>query len=206
MAHIVVEGPIGVGKTTLAHRLSEAFDAALVLEVVEDNPFLAAFYDDPSRFAFSAQTYFLLSRFRQAAQVEQGTLFHHHVVGDYLFDKDWIFASLTLHGAEWDLYRDLYAALRPRLTQPDLVVHLNADVDTLLQRIARRGRPFEAKVEPSYLERLIDAYAQFFRSYDGRVLHVDAGPIDIVESVDDLTTLIGDVARSVGGILAEAHT
>lgn len=193
MAHIVVEGPIGVGKTTVARLLANALDAGLVLEIVEENPFLASFYEDRSRFAFNVQAYFLLSRYRQAADIDQGTLFHTHVVSDYLFDKDWVFASMNLVGAEWDLYQGLYETLRPRLATPDLVVHLTADVDTLLRRIALRGRAFEAAFDPAYLEQLIDAYGRFFRSYDGPVLHVDAAAIDVVSSRIDADALLDTI-------------
>jgi len=108
MANIVVEGPIGVGKTSLTRLLAEAIGARQVLEVVEENPFLASFYQDPGRYAFSTQSFFLLSRFKQSQELGQGSLFARHVVADYLFDKDWIFASLNLQGDEWELYQDLY--------------------------------------------------------------------------------------------------
>ena len=158
MAYIVIEGPIGAGKTSLARLLAAPLQARLVLEVVEDNPFLAPFYKDPERYAFSAQTFFLLSRYKQLQDLAQGALFFEHTVSDYVFDKDFIFASLNLRGDEWTLYRELYAQLKPRLPQPDLTVYLRATPDLLLQRIAKRGRPFEKDIEASYLRALGAAY------------------------------------------------
>ena len=142
LAYIVVEGPIGGGKTSLSRLLSETLQARLVLEVVEENPFLAPFYEDPARYAFNAQVFFLLSRYKQILDLNQGALFFEHTVSDYLFDKDFIFASLNLAGDEWALYEELYTQLKPKLAAPDLVVYLRAAPDLLLQRIAKRGRVF----------------------------------------------------------------
>lgn len=195
MASIVVEGPIGVGKTSLSRLLAEEIGARLVHEVVEENPFLAPFYRDPQRYAFSVQTFFLLSRFKQVQELGQGSLFTRHTVADYLFDKDWIFASLNLQGDEWELYQDLYRNLQPKLTQPDLVVYLRAEPDLLLTRIAKRGRPFERDMDVGYLRRLGEAYDAYFAHY-ARPLHViDAADVDFVERPEDRAALLGDVLQ-----------
>ncbi|HEX7004838.1 MAG TPA: deoxynucleoside kinase [Trueperaceae bacterium] len=196
MSYIVIEGVIGVGKTSLSKLLAETLGARLVLEVVEENPFLASFYESPERYAFQAQTFFLLSRFRQLQQLDQQPLFERHTVADYLFDKDFIFASLNLQGAEWELYRELYSHLRPRLTTPDLVVYLRADPELLLERIALRGRPFEREIEASYLRRLGEAYDQFFSQYMGPYTVVEAESVDFVTSERDRRLLLDTILQN----------
>jgi len=193
VAHIVIEGPIGVGKTSLSRLLAEELDAQLVLEVVEENPFLAPFYHDPENYAFKVQVFFLLSRYRQLLDLNQGALFVEHVVSDYLFDKDAIFASLNLSGAEWELYQELYRQLSPKLSPPDLVVYLRAEPDLLLQRIAARGRPFERDLDASYLRRLSRAYNDHFQHYPGRVLSLDAAAYDYVVSPADRVAIVNRV-------------
>ena len=190
MSYIVIEGVIGVGKTSLSKLLAETLGARLVLEVVEENPFLAGFYESPERYAFQAQTFFLLSRFRQLQELDQQPLFQRHTVADYLFDKDFIFASLNLQGAEWELYRELYEHLRPRLTTPDLVVYLRADPDLLLERIALRGRPFERDIEAGYLRRLGEAYDAYFAQYPGPHTVIEADSVDFVASESDRRDLL----------------
>ena len=195
MAYIVIEGPIGAGKTSLARLLAEQLQARLVLEVVEENPFLAPFYEDPERYAFSAQTFFLLSRYKQLQDLAQGALFFEHTVSDYLFDKDFIFASLNLQGDEWALYRELYAQLKPKLPQPDLVVYLRAAPDILLRRIAKRGRPFERDIEASYLRALGAAYDDLFEHYAAPRHTVEAAAYDFVEREPDRERLVGDILQ-----------
>lgn len=193
MSHIVVEGPIGAGKTSLSHILAEEIGARLVLEVVEENPFLAAFYEDPQRYAFNVQAFFLLSRYKQLQDLHQNGLFFEHTVSDYLFDKDFIFASLNLAGAEWELYRDLYRQLRPKLSRPDLVVYLRAEPELLQGRIAKRGRPFERGMDAAYLRRLGEAYDAYFEHYDGPLHVVEAADWDFVENEADRERLLREL-------------
>ncbi len=197
MAYVVIEGPIGAGKTSLARLLSEQLQARLVLEVVEENPFLASFYEDPGRYAFSAQTFFLLSRYKQLQDLAQGALFFEHTVSDYLFDKDFIFASLNLRGDEWALYRELYGQLKPKLPQPDLTVYLRAAPDLLLQRIAKRGRPFEKDIGASYLRALGTAYDDLFEHYGAPLHTVEAAAYDFVEREPDRQRLVEDILQLV---------
>ena len=191
MATIVVEGPIGVGKTSLSRYLASELGARMVLEVVEENPFLAGFYGEPERFAFQTQVFFLLSRFRQQMALAQDVLFHPHTVADYLFDKDFLFASLNLSGSEWELYRELFEQLKPRLPRPDLVVYLRADPELLLARIAKRGRSFEHAIDPDYLARIGEAYDELFRHAPYPVHVVEAGDVDYVASEADRRALLG---------------
>ncbi|MEX2535389.1 MAG: deoxynucleoside kinase [Trueperaceae bacterium] len=196
MSYIVIEGVIGVGKTSLTRLLAESLDARLVLEVVEENPFLAPFYESPERYAFQVQTFFLLSRFRQLQELDQQPLFERHTVADYLFDKDFIFASLNLSGAEWELYRELYGQLRPRLTTPDLVVYLRANPELLLGRIARRGRPFERHIEADYLKRLGLAYDEYFAQYQGPYTQIEAESVDFVTSESDRRLVLDQILEA----------
>ena len=193
MSFIVIEGPIGAGKTSLSRLLAEELEARLLLEVVEENPFLAPFYADPERYAFSVQTFFLLSRYKQVQELTQGSLFFADTVADYLFDKDFIFASLNLRGDEWRLYGGLYKQLRPRVPRPDLTVYLRAAPELLLERIAKRGRPFEQGIEAGYLHRLGEAYDRYFNHYDAPLHVIEAADYDFVESTSNREKLISEV-------------
>jgi len=195
LSYIVVEGPIGAGKTSLSRLLAEHLNARLVLEVVEENPFLAPFYQDPARFAFKVQVFFLLSRYKQVQELAQGALFFEHTVSDYLFDKDFIFASLNLQGNEWELYQELYQQLRPRLITPDLTVYLRAEPDLLLHRIAKRGRAFERNMAADYLRRLGQAYDDYFAHYSGPLHVIEAAAIDFVERPADRERLLADILQ-----------
>lgn len=195
MSYIVVEGPIGAGKTSLSRLLSEELNARLMLEIVEENPFLAPFYEDPDGYAFKVQAFFLLSRYKQIQDLNQGALFSPHTVSDYLFDKDFIFASLNLQGAEWELYQDLYQNLKPKLTQPDLVVYLRAQPHLLLQRIAKRNRYFEQNIQPDYLRRLGQAYDDYFEHYEGDLHVIEAADYDFVEQAADRERLVTDILQ-----------
>lgn len=193
MATIVVEGPIGVGKTSLARYLAEEVRARLLLEVVEENPFLADFYRDPARYAFQTETFFLLSRFRQHSDLAQDGLFHRHTIADYLFDKTFLFASLNLSGDEFELYRGLFEQLRSRLPDPDLVVYLRAEPGLLLERIAKRGRDFEANLGAAYLERIGRAYDDYFARVRYPVRVVEAATLDFVADADARAALTAEI-------------
>jgi len=182
MPLIAIDGPIGAGKTSLSRLLAAELGARLMLEVVEENPFLAPFYSDPERYAFSVQTFFLLSRYKRAQELTQGSLFFPHTVADYLFDKDFIFASLNLRGDEWRLYTSLYEQLSPRVLRPDLTVYLRAAPELLLTRIAQRGRPFERDIGADYLHRLGEAYDRYFETYEGPLHVVEAADYDFVNN------------------------
>ncbi|MBB6096624.1 hypothetical protein HNR42_000036 [Deinobacterium chartae] len=196
--YIVVEGPIGVGKTSLARLLAEREGASLNLEVVEENPFLPGFYQDPERYGFQVQVFFLLSRFKQLQSLLQGELFHRSVVADYLFDKDFIFAAMNLRDSEFDLYSDLYSHLKPRVGEPDLVIYLRAETDLLLERIARRGRAFERDMPAEYLAELTRRYDEYFRTYSGRLLAIDAHGYDFVNDAGDRTRLLAEIDGALG--------
>ncbi|HEX7041272.1 MAG TPA: deoxynucleoside kinase [Trueperaceae bacterium] len=193
MSLIVIEGPIGVGKTSLARILAERLGARLLLEVVEENPFLARFYEDKERYAFQTEAFFLLSRFKQHAELSQAALFQRHTVSDYIFDKTFLFASLNLHGDEFELYRTLFDQLRSRLPDPDLTVYLRAEPDLLLRRIAKRGRAFESGMSADYLAEVTAAYDEYFDGARFPVEVVDAGAIDFVEDEGDREALVARV-------------
>lgn len=193
---VVVEGPIGVGKTSLARRLATSFGSELVLEQGEENPFLERFYRNPRAAAFQTQLYFLFQRARQMQELRQADLFERVRVADYLLDKDRLFARLTLDDEEFELYEQVYARLAIDAPVPDLVVYLQAPVDVLLERIARRGIDYEQAIERRYLERLVESYSRFFLEYDAApVLTVNAAEIDLVASEPDYGGLLGEVLR-----------
>jgi deoxyguanosine kinase len=198
--YIVVEGPIGVGKSSLTNIVSERFSARRVMEVVEENPFLASFYADRAKFAFQTQMFFLLSRFKQQQELFQQDLFASVTVSDYLFAKDRIFANLTLQTDELALYERVFEALQPRVTKPDLVIYLQARLDVLLARIKKRGREFERKFDPQYLEGLCKAYNDFFFHYtDTPLLVVNTSDIDFVNNPADLEDLLSVVRQTRKG-------
>jgi deoxyadenosine/deoxycytidine kinase len=200
--YIVVEGPIGVGKTSLTRALSKRFNARSVFELVEENPFLASFYQDRNKHAFQTQLFFLLSRFKQQQELFQQELFSQVTVSDYLFAKDRIFASITLDPNELALYERVYEHLGPRVMKPDLVIYLQARLDVLLARIRKRGREFERKFDPEYLAELARTYNDFFHRYDETpLLVINTSDIDFVESERDFEELI----RAIGSIKAGTH-
>ncbi len=198
--YIVVEGPIGVGKTALAKRLAESLDGELVLEEVLANPFLDRFYRDGKSAALPAQMFFLFERARQIGGLRQSDLFAEVRVADYLFAKDRLFAELNLDGDELRLYEQVAENLDVEPPVPDLVIYLQASVDALLQRIWRRERPFEQAIERDYLERVAEAYARFFHAYDeGPLLIVNASQIDPVNNDADYEQLFAQIERTTGG-------
>lgn len=194
--YIVVEGTIGVGKTSLAKRLATSFNAALMLEDAQENPFLERFYRNPRSAALPAQLFFLFQRAKQLEALHQHDLFAALHVSDYLFDKDRLFARLNLEADELALYEQVYARLALEVPQPDLVIYLQAPTDVLLERIARRGIRYEQQIERAYLERLNHAYAGFFYDYrEAPLLIVNAAQADFVNRDQDYQQLLAELAR-----------
>ena len=198
--YIAIEGPIGVGKTALARRLAEALSAELVLEEVDENPFLERFYRDGRSAALPAQMFFLFARARQIEAMRQSDLFAATRISDYLFTRDRLFAELNLDTEELKLYDQIVANLDVEPPVPDLVIYLQASVDALMQRLARRNASYDRFVERSYLEKLTDAYARFFHTYDeGPLLIVNASVIDPVNNDADFQQLFQQIERTTGG-------
>lgn len=199
--YIVVDGPIGVGKTSLVDLLAERLGARKLLEVAEDNPFLLTFYKDPRRYAFQTQLWFLLNRFRQQQELGQFDLFRQTLVADYLFAKDKIFAYLTLEDHELALYERVHALLQVRVPTPDLVIFLQATTDALLQRIAIRGKGYEREIDRKYLDDLNAAYTHFFFHYTASpLLVVNTSDIDFVNRREDFEDLIEKIGQTRAGM------
>lgn len=196
--YIVVEGAIGVGKTTLARRLAESFAAELLLEEPEQNPFLARYYENPRAHALSTQLYFLLQRARQTHGLRQSDLFSRVRVADYLMEKDRLFAELNLEPDELTLYEQVYSQVVGEPLQPDLVIYLQAPVSVLKDRIANRGIAYERAIDVQYLQRLVSAYTRFFYHYEASPLViVNAASIDFANRDEDYQLLF-DELRNVG--------
>ena len=199
--YIAVEGPIGVGKTALARRLAADFGAQLVLEQVDDNPFLRKFYDDPARHAFQTQLFFLLERYRQQQGLQDGGVPAQGLVTDYLFAKDGIFAGVTLNTDEGTLYKQIFQLLGQQIPRPDLVIYLEARPEVLLKRIKKRGLEYERPITKDYLERLTEAFRSFFHNYtDAPLLVVNSSDIDFVEHGSDLADLINEIRSMRQGV------
>ncbi|MBK9252460.1 MAG: deoxynucleoside kinase [Proteobacteria bacterium] len=200
--YIVVEGAIGVGKTSLTKKLATTLGAQAVLEQADENPFLERFYRSPRVGALPAQLYFLFQRAQQQAQLKQQDLFGSVRVADYLLAKDDLFARMTLEDEEYGLYRQVYDRLAIDPPRPDLVLYLQAPVDVLLDRIARRGIAHEGLIDRTYLTRLNEAYARFFHAYDDSpLLIVNAANIDPISNEADYDELLGQIGRTVRGRL-----
>jgi len=192
--YIVVEGPIGVGKTSLAKILANEFQARTVFERIEDNPFLPKFYESRETYAFQNQTFFLLNRYQQQMELAQHELFNQNTVADYLFAKDQIFATLTLSAEELNLYQQIYALLNTRVPKPDLVVYLQARPEVLYKRIKKRDKKYERSVTFEYLSEVAQAYNQYFFRYEATpLLVVNTSEIDFVASSKDLADLIKEI-------------
>ena len=199
--YIVVEGPIGVGKTSLARRLAQSFDTDLVLEGAEDNPFIERFYEDPRKGALPTQLFFLFQRVRQIEDMRQADLFTPVRVSDFLIEKDRLFAELTLDAEEMKLYEQVYQHVTVDAPVPDLVIYLQAPVDVLLKRIARRGIHYERNIDAAYLSRISEAYARMFLYYDAApLLIVNAANINLVDSDQDYHALLDQIMNTRKGM------
>ncbi|MBN1397623.1 MAG: deoxynucleoside kinase [Bacteroidetes bacterium] len=194
--YIAIEGVIGAGKTSLARMLSERLGARLVQENFEENPFLPRFYEDPERYAFQTQIFFLLNRYRQQQELYQADLFHSHIVSDYIFEKDKIFAYLTLRDDELKLYENLLNAIEKTVPLPDLVIYLQSSVDRLMENIRKRGREMEKNMSAEYIKELNEAYNYFFFRYKSTpLLIVKATEIDFVNNPDHFEDLLTQILR-----------
>jgi len=193
--YVVVEGPIGAGKTSLARQLAEHLDADMLLEQPEDNPFLPRFYDDMPRFALPTQLTFLFQRADQLRQLAQLDMFRQPTVSDFLLDKDPLFARLNLSDDEYALYEKVFRHLKPQTAAPDLVIYLQAPVDTLLHRVRMRGVSFEQAIPDEYLARLADAYARFFYQYDeAPLLIINSERLNFVDDPAHLKMLLSRIS------------
>ena len=197
--HIVVEGPIGAGKTSLARRLSERFGSGLVLEEPAENPFLERFYREGRRYALPAQLFFLFQRVNQLRELAQRDLFSQALVGDFLLDKDPLFARLTLDDDELALYQQIFDSLRPQSPVPDLVIYLQAQPDTLVERVRRRGIPMEADISETYLRGLVEAYSRFFYHYEASpLLIINTEHLNPVDDDEDFAMLVRQLVEMRG--------
>lgn len=196
--YIAIEGAIGVGKTTLARLIQKDFNAELLLEVFEENPFLSDFYADRDKYAFQTQIYFLLSRYQQQHRVIEEIIGRSPLISDYTFAKDRLFAHLNLRGDELALYEQLHTVLAARIPLPTLVVYLRADTDVLMERIAFRDRPYERNMDREYIDSLRLAYERFFSTYDqAPVLTIDTNNINFVRNVQDLRAIVGQIRSAL---------
>ena len=192
--YIIIEGPIGVGKTSLSNKLALEWDADLVLENVDDNPFLSKFYKNPREVSLQTQLYFLLTRTRQVQAFKQQDIFSNARVSDFMLQKDRLFAQVTLNNEEYDLYDQLYSYMAVDIPKPDLIIYLQAPIDTLIKRIKKRGRDFEKYIDAEYLERLNSMYLKFFNTYNASpLLIVNAEDIDFVNNKNDYKNLLDKI-------------
>ncbi len=198
--YIVIEGPIGVGKTSLAKLLAKEFNARCILEKAEENPFLPYFYEDREKYAFQTQIFFLLNRFQQQKEMTQLDLFNQVTICDYLFDKDRIFASINLNDAELALYEQVFHLLNGQVSSPDLVIFLQAKPEVLFHRIKTRNIHYEKEIEIDYLKTLIEAYNHYFFHFDQTpLLVVDTNEIDFVNRKEDLHQLVREIKQMKKG-------
>jgi deoxyadenosine/deoxycytidine kinase len=199
--YIALEGPIGVGKTSLTDFLAKEFKGRALLEDVDNNPFLGSFYKDRKNYAFQTQLFFLLSRYKQQKDLGQQELFNSTIVADYLFAKDKIFAYLNLDENELSLYEQIYRLLDARIPKPELVIYLQARTEVLIERIKKRNKEYERNIEVEYIEKLVDAYNRYFFYYtDTPLLVVNTSDIDFVNSPDDLSNMVNEIRSIKGGV------
>jgi len=198
--YVAIEGAIGVGKTSLAKLLSDRLGAKLILEKFEENPFLSEFYDDPVRFSFQTQLFFLLQRYQQQQELRQVDMFHNLLISDYMFIKDRLFASLNLDEKEMSLYDSIANMLERNVINPDLIIYLQADTNTLMKNIAKRGREFEANISYDYINGLNEIYTEYFFRYNGTPLVIiNTNHIDFVNNSADLDQVIDYIRQPVSG-------
>lgn len=199
--YIAIEGVIGVGKTTLARLLQPVFQAGVLLEVFEENPFLSDFYADRERYAFQTQIFFLLSRYYQQRRTVAELLGQsENLLADYTFEKDALFARINLKGDELEMYHRVHEALAEKIVAPDLIVYLRADTDVLMQRIALRDRPYERNMERAYIDQLNQAYEDFFSDHQSRrspVLAIDTNGLDYVRQAENLEVVEEHIRRAL---------
>jgi len=197
--YVVVEGPIGVGKTSLARRLAQHLGASTLLEKPDENPFLAKFYQNPARHALATQLFFLFQRGDEVRELAQMDLFQAATVSDYLLDKDMLFARLNLNEEEFALYQQIYRTLQLQAPAPDLVIYLQAEPQTLVERVRRRAKSYEQTISESYLHRLTQSYSDFFYHYDAApVLMVNSEHLNFVEGDEDFDMLLRRIAEMRG--------
>ena len=200
--YIVIEGPIGVGKTSLARKLADEFGSELLLENAADNPFLANFYQNPRQYALSAQLHFLLQRAQQVQDFRQADMFHGSYIADFMVDKDRLFAQMTLNSDELALYEQIYRHLTLDAPRPDLVIYLQAPIETLRERITRRGIDYEQQIRDDYLLRLSESYTRLFYDYDASaLLTVNTQAIDLINNADDYRAIL----EKINGIHSGRH-
>ncbi len=198
--YIVIEGPLGIGKTSLAVKLAERINGQTLLENTEDNPFLDKFYQNPRRYAFQIQMFFLLRRYQHSMEISQKGLFKSAVVSDYLFDKDRIFARTNLDDNEFWLYEQLFQLLKKRIPPPDLVIFLQANTEILMQRIRKRDMEYERAINFKYLDEINQAFNDFFFHYtDAPMLVVNASNIDFVNIPEDFEDLVNEIRKIKSG-------
>ena len=198
--YIVIEGPLGVGKTSLAVKLAERINGQTLLENTEDNPFLDKFYQNPKRYAFQIQMFFLLRRYQHSMEIHQKGLFKRIIVSDYLFDKDRIFARTNLEDNEFWLYEQLFQLLKKRIPPPDLVIFLQAKTEILMERIKKRDMEYERAINFKYLDEINQAFNDFFFHYsDAPMLVVNASNIDFVNIPEDFEDLVNEIKKMKSG-------
>ncbi len=198
--YIVIEGPIGVGKTSLANKLAAEFDSELLLETADANPFLASFYQNPKQYALSAQLHFLLQRAQQVQDFRQADMFRGAYVADFMVDKDRLFARMTLDKEELALYEQIYTHLTLDAPRPDLVIYLQAPVSVLRERIVRRGISYEQQIRDDYLLRLAESYTRFFYDYDdSALLTINTQSVDLINNADDYQAILEKISNIQSG-------